>query len=177
LGQFGELTADYRAGVITDGHTAQETIFYDATMWQCNPSVLRERLLEREIDARRNPLVQVVGLDNYEAAGGGIRRDLFADDDSGVYLTDAALLESLAQDRLAAIADEVHAEGWSWVDVAPTATYADLYSFQRAPQQQREPTEEEAVRMAALQTKLDTLAKAIDAALDYGDEGSQKFSN
>ncbi len=30
--------------------------------------------------AYRHPLVRFVGLDAYEAAGGGIRRDLFADD-------------------------------------------------------------------------------------------------
>lgn len=35
--------------------------------------------------------MRFVGLDTYEAAGGGIRRDLFADEDAGVYLTDAAL--------------------------------------------------------------------------------------
>jgi ParB family chromosome partitioning protein len=76
---------------------------------------LRERLTEREIDAYRHPLVRFVGLDTYEQAGGGIRRDLFAEGDAGVYLTDAALLERLAQDKLAGIAAEVKAEGWAWV--------------------------------------------------------------
>jgi len=87
--------------------------------------------------------VQFVGLDVYEAAGGGIRRDLFADDDTGVYLTDTALLKSLAQDKLYGIAETVRAKGWSWVDVSPTVTHADLYNFQRAPQQRREPTEQD----------------------------------
>jgi len=73
----------------------------------------------QSIDARRNPIVQFVGLDVYENTGGGIRRDLFADDDTGVYLADAALLESLAQDKLDGIAETVRAEGWSWVDVPP----------------------------------------------------------
>ena len=40
--------------------------------------------------------MRFVGLDAYEAAGGGTRRDLFAEADSGVYLTDATLLERLA---------------------------------------------------------------------------------
>jgi len=174
------LMADYRADIvtldqlmalaITDDHTAQEAAFYDAPTWQRGPSALRERLTEREIDARRNPIVQFVGLDVYESAGGGIRRDLFADDDTGVYLTDAALLESLAQDKLAGIAETVRAEGWSWVDVTPTITHADLYNFQRAPQQRREPTEQEAQSIETLQSKLDALAAAVDAALDSGDE-------
>jgi len=174
------LMMDYRADIvtldqlmalaITDDHAAQEAAFYDAPTWQRSPSALRDRLTEREIDARRNPIVQFVGLDTYEAAGGGIRRDLFSDDETGVYLTDAALLESLAQDKLDGIADVVRAEDWSWVDVTPTATYADLYAFQRAPQQRREPTEQEARQIETLQAKIDKLAAAVDAALDSSDE-------
>lgn len=105
------LLADYRAEAvtldqlmalaITDDHAAQESAFYDAPTWQRQPSALRDRLTEREIDAHRHPLVRFVGLDTYEASGGGIRRDLFAEGDTGVYLTDAALLERLAQ-RLSA---------------------------------------------------------------------------
>ena len=36
-----------------------------------------------------------------------------------MYLTDAALLERLAQDKLAGIATKVKAEGWTWVDATP----------------------------------------------------------
>ncbi|MBN0654273.1 chromosome partitioning protein ParB, partial [Pseudomonas aeruginosa] len=93
----------------------------------------RDRLTEREIDAYRHPLVRFVGLDGYEQEGGGIRRDLFAEGDKGVYLTDAALLERLAQDKLAGIAAKVQAEGWAWVDATPGMTHADLQAFQRAP--------------------------------------------
>src|SRR3546814_11091215 len=64
---------------ITDDHTAQEAAFYDAPTWQRSPHNLRDRLTEREIDAHRHPLVRFVGLDAYEAAGGGTRRDLFAE--------------------------------------------------------------------------------------------------
>ncbi|CUJ52913.1 ParB/RepB/Spo0J family partition protein [Achromobacter xylosoxidans] len=174
------LMADYRADAvtldqlmalaITDDHAAQERAFYDAPTWQRHPSHLRERLTEREIDAYRHPLVRFVGLDAYEAAGGGIRRDLFAEGDAGVYLTDAALLERLAQDKLAGIAAEVKAEGWAWVDATPAMTHADLHAFQRAPQQRREPTKREAARIEKLQAKLHELAEAVDAALDADDE-------
>ena len=133
-------------------------------------SHLRERLTEREIDAYRHPLVRFVGLDSYEAAGGGIRRDLFAEDDAGVYLTDAALLERLAQDRLAGIAANVRAEGWAWVDATPGMTHSDLHAFQRAPKERREPNKREAARIEKLQAKLHELAEAVDAALDAEDE-------
>jgi ParB family chromosome partitioning protein len=167
------LLDDYRAGsmtldqlmvlAITDDPTAQEAAFYDAPTWQRTPSALRERLIGREIDAHRNPLAQLVGLDAYEAAGGGIRRDLFAEGDAGVYLTDAALLEKLAQEKLSGLAGEVKAEGWAWVDVTPAVTYADLQAFQRAPQERRAPNAREAKRIEKLQTRMREVAEAIDA--------------
>ena len=174
------LIADYRADAvtldqlmalsITDDHAAQESAFYDAPQWQRGPSALRERLTEREIDAHRHPLVRFVGLDTYEAAGGGIRRDLFAEDDAGVYLNDAGLLERLAQDKLTGIAATVRAEGWAWVDAAPATTYADLQAFQRAPRERREPNKREAQRIEKLQTKMQEVAEAVDAAMDAEDE-------
>ena len=174
------LMADYRADAvsldqlmalsITDDHAVQECAFYDAPQWQRQPSHLRERLTEREIDAYRHPLVRFVGLDTYEQAGGGIRRDLFAEGDAGVYLTDAALLERLAQDKLAGIAAEVKAEGWAWADATPGVTHADLHAFQRAPRERREPNKREAQRIEKLQAKMQEVAEAIDAATDADDE-------
>lgn len=174
------LLADYRAEAvsldqlmalaITDDHAAQETAFYDAPTWQRNPSQLRDRLTEREIDAHRHPLVRFVGMDSYQQAGGGIRRDLFAEGDKGVYLTDAALLERLAQDKLAGIAAEVQAEGWAWVDATPGMTHADLQAFQRAPRDRRSPNKRDAQRIEKLQAKMQEVAEAVDAALDDEDE-------
>ncbi|PXB74224.1 chromosome partitioning protein ParB, partial [Pseudomonas aeruginosa] len=174
------LMADYRADAvsldqlmalaITDDHTAQEAAFYDAPTWQRQPSALRDRLTEREIDAYRHPLVRFVGLETYEAAGGGVRRDLFAEGDAGVYLTDAALLDRLAQDRLAGIAAEVKAEGWAWVDATPGVTHADLHAFQRAPRERREPTKREAQRIEKLQAKVQAIGEALDGALEAEDE-------
>ena len=174
------LMADYRAEAVsldqlmalalTDDHAAQESAFYDAPTWQRQPSALRKRLTEREIDAYRHPLVRFVGLDAYEQAGGGIRRDLFAEDDAGVYLTDAALLERLAQNKLAGIAAEVKAEGWAWADATPGMTHADLHAFQRAPRERRDPSKREAQRIEKLQAKMQEVAEAIDAATDADDE-------
>ncbi|QAA93957.1 ParB/RepB/Spo0J family partition protein [Pollutimonas thiosulfatoxidans] len=173
------LLADYRADAvnldqlmalaITDDHAAQDAAFYDAPEWQRSPHALRDRLTEREIDAG-HALVRFVGLDAYEAAGGGIRRDLFAQDDSGVYVTDAALLETLVRQKLDDHAATVKAEGWAWVDATPFATYADLQAFQRAPRERRNPTKREAERMERLETKMQATGAAIDAALSDDDE-------
>jgi len=174
------LLADYRAEAvsldqlmalaITDDHATQEAAFYDAPTWQRQSSALRDRLTEREIDAYRHPLVRFVGLDTYEGAGGGVRRDLFAEGDAGMYLTDAALLDRLAQDRLTGIAAEVKAEGWAWVDATPGVTHADLHAFQRAPRERREPTKREAQRIEKLQAKVQAIGEALDDALEAEDE-------
>ena len=52
----------------------------------------------------------------------------------------------------------------------PGTTHADLQAFQRAPRQRRSPNKREAQRIEKLQTKMQALAEAVDAALDADDE-------
>lgn len=173
------LLADYRAGAatleqlmaltITDDHAAQEAAYYGAPEWQRGASALRDRLTEREITAT-HPLVRFVGLDAYTQAGGGIRRDLFAEGDAGTYLTDAALLEALVRGKLDAHAEDVRAEGWAWVEAVPHMSHADRQTFQNARRQRREPNAREARRIASLQTRLDKLDAELEAAYDAEDE-------
>ena len=173
------LMADYRAGTvtleqlmaltITDDHAAQEAAFYGAPEWQRGASALRDRLTEREVTAT-HPLVRFVGLNAYTAAGGGIRRDLFAEGDAGTYLTDAALLETLVRGKLDAQAEDVRAEGWAWVESVPHMSHADRQAFQSAPRQRREPTAREARRIASLQTRLDKIDAELEEAYDAEDE-------
>ncbi|MGR0114277.1 ParB/RepB/Spo0J family partition protein [Ralstonia pseudosolanacearum] len=172
------LLADYRAGditleqlmalTITDDHTAQEAAFYGAPEWQRGASALRERLTEREIDATHS-LVHFVGLDAYTAAGGGIRRDLFAEGDAGTYLTDAALLETLVRSKLYELAEGIRSEGWAWVEAVPHLSYAERQAFQNAPRQRREPTARESRRIASLQNRLDKIDAELEEAYDAED--------
>ena len=173
------LMADYRADAvsldqlmalaITDDHAAQEAAFYDAPEWQRSPHALRDRLTEREIDGQ-HPLVRFVGMDAYQAAGGGIRRDLFAEGDAGVYLTDATLLETLVRSKLDEHAATIRAEGWAWVDATPSVTYADLQAFHRAQRERRTLNKREAQRMEKLQEKMQAIGEAVDAAMEADDE-------
>ena len=173
------LLVDYRAGTatleqlmaltVTDDHAAQEAAYYGAPEWQRGASALRERLTEREINAA-HPLVRFAGLDTYTAAGGGTRRDLFAEGDTGTYLTDAALLETLVRGKLDALAEGVRAEGWAWVDATPHISSADRQAFQNAPRQRREPTAREARRFASLQTHLERIDAELEDAYDAEDE-------
>lgn len=176
------LLADYRADAvtldqlmalaITDDHTAQEAAFYDSPQWQRSPRALREHLTEREIDATRDALARFVGIEAYEAAGGGVRRDLFSDDTRGVFLTDASLLDSLARDKLATTADSVREEGWAWVEAVPRITSAELHGFQHARRNRRVPNKTEAKRIAKLQARQQTIDDRLndDDAEDIAEE-------
>lgn len=166
------LLTDYRgdavtleqlmALAITDDHAAQEAAFYESPQWQRSPEALRDHLTHEEIDAGRDALAKFVGVQVYEQAGGAVRRDLFADEQNGIFLTDAALLETLAKDRLAQVVEQVQAEGWGWVDVAPRATYADLHQFQRMRSKRREPSKAEAKRIAKLEAQQRKLQDRLD---------------
>lgn len=173
------LMADYRADTVsldqlmalavTDDREAQEAAFYEAPEWQRSPAALRQRLTEREIGAD-HALVRFVGLDAYTAAGGGIRRDLFADDDTGTTLTDAALLERLVRDKLESLAEPVRAEGWAWVEAVPHLSPTERQAFQSAPRERREPTARESRRMEDLQGRIARTDAALEEAYDADDE-------
>ena len=178
------LLADYQQGAvsleqlmalaITDDHGAQEAAFYEVPQWQRHPESLRDHLTRDEVDASRDALARFVGLDAYEAAGGGIRRDLFADEQKGVFFTDAGLLEKLARDRLADAAESLRAEGWGWVEVTPRVSSAELHTFQRARRSRREPTKAEAKRIEKLEAEQALLQDKLDHEDDdLSDDGAQ----
>lgn len=182
------LLADYRADevtldqlmalAITDDHAAQEAAFYESPQWQRSPQALRDHLTHEEIDAGRDALARFVGAEAYEAAGGGMRRDLFSDAQQGVYLTDAPLLDTLARNKLAAVADEVHTEGWGWVEVAPRATASELHAFQRARRTRRDSNKTEAKRIGKLEAKQNELQDRLDDEdADLSDEGVQALQD
>lgn len=178
------LLADYRGGevtldqlmalAITDDHAAQEAAFYESPQWQRSPQALRDHLTHEEIEASRDALARFVGAEAYEAAGGGMRRDLFSDAQQGVYLTDPGLLDTLARHKLAAVAETVQAEGWGWVEVAPRTTASDLHAFQRARRTRRDPNRTEAKRIAKLEAKQAELQDRLDDEDgDLSDDGAQ----
>jgi len=107
-----------------------------------------------------------------------VRRDLFADEQNGIFLTDPTLLESLAKDKLAPMAEQVQTEGWGWVDVAPRATYADLHQFQRMRSKRREPSKAEAKRIAKLEAQQRKLQGRLDDENeDMTDEQAQAMQD
>ena len=173
------LLDDYEKGLLTldclmslaivDDHQAQEAALEGVPQWRRNAESLRRFLTQEDVDARRDGLALMVGIDAYRAAGGGFREDLFADETSGVFMTDGALLDSLARTQLQSLAEEVKTEGWGWVDIAPRVTSADLYRFEFLPTQWREPTDAESSRLR----ELDERQAQIDDRLDGQESDTQ----
>lgn len=131
------------------------------------------RLLTSEAVGSGDRRVRFVGVKAYEAAGGAVRRDLFAKNGDAAYFDDAGLLERLALEKL-----EPHAEGlrdqWAWVETRTSLEHAERAQFGRVPEVEVEPTAEQAAELARLDEAADTARKALraheEAAEEEGDE-------
>jgi ParB family chromosome partitioning protein len=93
---------------LTDDHAAQIAA-WDATPYDRSAHSLRRRLTESKMSTT-SPAARFVTVAAYEAAGGTVHRDLFADDGAG-FILDPQLLDHLVAQRLQALADDVRAEG------------------------------------------------------------------
>jgi ParB family transcriptional regulator, chromosome partitioning protein len=99
----------------------------------------------------------------YTAAGGQVLRDLFTPEHDG-YLTDPALLDRLAAERLEGEAAAIRAEGWKWVEIMPELDYAGLRQCRRLYPETQPPDD-------AQQAEIDRLTAAYDALVsEHGDD-------
>jgi ParB family transcriptional regulator, chromosome partitioning protein len=151
-----EATLDQLAALaIVDDHAAQEKAFFDAPDWARTPERLKAQLCQAHVP-ETDKLACFVGLDNYQAGGGAIVSDLFAesDDDSTRYLADRDLLVRLAEAKLQPIAAQARAEGWAWVEIAINGVAWTQFP-DRVREHRREFTAEERVEHDRLQAQLD----------------------
>ncbi len=75
--------------------------------------------------------VRFIGLAYYEAAGGLVRRDLFAEGEAGTYILDPAKLNRLVSEKLQTIAEASKAEGWKWIEIQPEADHRAISRYRR----------------------------------------------
>jgi ParB family chromosome partitioning protein len=162
---------ELQALALTDDHAAQEAVWDGLPVYERSAWALRRKLTEQSC-AGDSRLARFVGLAAYEARGGTVRRDLFAeqDDGEGVYLDDSVLLEVLAMEKLRALAEEVRAEGWAWVDCVTQGDGLVLRRYGQASQQQRAMTPEEEAALAAMDAERDRLAEALETFEAQGDD-------
>ncbi len=151
-----EATLDQLAALaIVDDHAAQEKAFFDAPDWARTPERLKAQLCQAHIP-ETDKLACFVGLDEYQAAGGAIVSDLFAesDDDSTRYLADRDLLVRLAEAKLQPIAAEVRGEGWAWIEITIDGVAWSQFP-ERVRERRRDLTDEERVEQDRLYAQLD----------------------
>ena len=119
-----------------------------------NPHSIRSALTEDKLHGG-SAAVQFVGIEAYEAAGGTVTRDLFAQsDEAGLYIDCPQLLKKLATTKLTeAAADMQRRAGWKWVEPMGEYDYNALSGYGRFHAPEPEPTEEEAARLEAIEEK------------------------
>jgi ParB family chromosome partitioning protein len=165
----GMTTEQIQALALCDDHDKQERLWFEAAQsWLRDPYHLREAIVEEEINVSENPLIAFVTLDAYIAAGGYVRRDLFSESANAGYITDMALLQQLATERLLVIAQDVAAEGWSFVETRVKRDFSELSAYTHITPQARDMTKKEAVQYAKLEKARDKASSALDAY--YSDE-------
>lgn len=168
----GELALDQlMALAISDDHDAQEQIWdrlKNKSSWERTPERLREALAAPgSVDVRKDRIARFVGLDEYEAAGGAVVRDLFSD--GGGYICDVKLLKRIAANKLEAAAESLRAEGWSWVEAHESLSYSDASQYGRSQPKKRELAEDEQAELSALQARGKEI-EAKNGALELLDE-------
>ena len=124
---------------------------YRTSAWQV------KRLLTEERVPGASALARFVGVDAYEAAGGTVMRDLFADEhEHGVWFEDPVLLEKLATQKLQVAADEL-ATRWKWATAMIEVSWDDTARYGRVEPQPGTPTDEEKAEIEKLETRYDEL--------------------
>ena len=167
----GDLTLEQvQAFAISDDHAAQERLFNELSRWNNDPDAIRTALTQDEI-AATDKRVRFVTLDAYEAAGGALRRDLFAEGEEGVFVLDAGLLDRLAMEKLTLDAETIKAEGWKWVETALELDRSEMDFRVRRPEPL--PLSEEA---EAERSKLSAEYTALfDSADEHDEETSERL--
>lgn len=175
----GEITlAHVMAFAVADDHAAQERVWDELSEWQCeDPDTIRSALTEDEVTAT-DRRVKFVTLKAYEKAGGAVRRDLFAQDDSGVFIQDVVLLESLVAKKLEKIAAGLRKDGWKWVEIRSEFDYSEWSKCSRVHAEPAPLCAEQQAELDALRAEYDKLRDGDDgAAGDHDDDDDQRLDD
>ncbi len=147
------------AFAITDDHKAQEKLLKALRNMDDDPRSIRRALTDGEIPASHK-VVKFVTLKAYEKAGGQIRRDLFAEDDEGVFILDQEILQTLALAKLEKAAAGLRKEGWKWVEVRLEQDHSEWSHCTRMHPKLAPLSPKLAKELAALEQEYDTLEAA-----------------
>ena len=167
------LLEAYRAGeidletlmafAVTTDQARQSAVWATVSQQGYRPGAWQiKRLLTEDRVPATSAIARFVGIEAYEAAGGKIDRDLFAEEDErGIWFDDPDLLNKLAMDNLHAAARELETR-WKWAEARLDVDWSATASFGRVRPQPAEPTDEEKAEIERLRTRNDELANMDD---------------
>ena len=167
------LLEAYRAGeidletlmafAVTTDQARQSAVWETVSQQGYRPGAWQiKRLLTEDRVSATSAIARFVGIEAYEAAGGRIDRDLFAEEDErGIWFDDPDLLNKLAMDSLQAVARELETL-WKWAEARLDVDWSATAAFGRVRPQPAEPTDEEKAEIERLRTRNVELANMDD---------------
>jgi len=162
------------AFTVADSHDRHEKVWEAArTLGRTQSWQIKGLLTEGTVRAADKRAV-FVGIEAYEKAGGYVMRDLFEHDDGG-WLQDPVLLDTLVADKLKAVAGEIAAEGWKWVEVALTLPYGATRGLRELTGAALDLTDEEQAAVEALQAEYAKLEAEYEGVDELPDEIDQRL--
>jgi ParB family chromosome partitioning protein len=162
------------AFTVNPDHARQEQVWETVSAsWSKEPYQIRRMLTEKTVRASDKRAV-FIGLGAYEAAGGGVLRDLFQQDDGG-WLEDIALLDSLVTTKLKAEAETIAAEGWKWIEVAIDVPYGHARDLRKLDGVTADLTDEEKAAIDTLNAEYQKLEAEYEDADELPDAVDQRL--
>lgn len=132
-----------------------------------NAAWIRSEMLREHLAASHGK-VRFIGVEAYEQAGGRIERDLFAEDDDDVFLTDVKLVDELAKKRLDAVKAQLEVD-WAWASATFDVRHDELGQYGRIEGVAGALTAEETARIEEIGVEI----TRIETLLDRESEGAE----
>ena len=151
------------AFAVTTDQARQNAVWETVSQQGYRPGAWQiKRLLTEDRIPATSAIARFVGLEAYEATGGRIDRDLFAEEDErGIWFDDPDLLNKLAIDSLQVAARELETR-WKWAEARLDVDWSATAAFGRVRPQPAEPTDGETAEIECLRTRNDELANMDD---------------
>ncbi|MDE2976219.1 MAG: ParB N-terminal domain-containing protein, partial [Acidobacteriota bacterium] len=148
-----------KAFAVTTDHGRQAAVWEEVANQGYRPAAWQvKRLLTEERVPANSAMARFVGVGAYEAAGGAVLRDLFADEDeSGIWLEDLVLLQKLAMEKLGEAVKELETR-WRWATAMPEVDWTSIAHYGRISPEPSVPTDEETAELERLRIREDELA-------------------
>ena len=160
----GEIDLDtLMAFAVTTDQARQSAVWAAVSQQGYRPGAWQiKRLLTEDRVSATSAVARFIGIEAYEAAGGRIDRDLFAEEDErGIWFDDPDLLNKLAMDSLQVAARELETR-WKWAEARFEVDWSATAAFGRVRPQPAQPTDEEKAEIERLRTRNGELANMDD---------------